>query len=465
MSIITYKTYGRNNVDEVLDVGGRVPKIRAVVFTEMADLVNADPDNNGGCSLRPGYLQRYDGDVRTMWANDDIILFQEGPALKRFNPDDFSSTFLNLLLDPDTDANFCDVNGLVMYSDGTIIRKVYEGTDYGLTATTEEFKVPTPAGQVMAEFYRKLLVGVGAELCVSDPDTVDYMDSRLCRFPMGGRILMIAPVDDGVYLSTDKKIYFLAGGNQFEWSQPRGVRKVADYPAIKGSDIRMKAEKTGLEKVDGNLVMFATEMGYCYGLNGGFLLNVTEGKVRPGVFEAGTAVLREGGTRGRHYLAVLRTAAGAFHGEVVNTNTQGAARYEGYDFRAVVQHKGRLFGCNANGIFEFTGKDDNGAEIQASGLSGVSSCGNDTVMYFPYAHLTLRCEGEMEFTLAVDEKTPISYPVAWGEGREGIHRKPRKLAKGVSGGQAQIGWRNVDGCDFYLQQVELEVLPTNKRVK
>jgi hypothetical protein len=39
------------------------------------------------------------------------------------------------------------------------------------------------------------------------------------------------------------------------------------------------------------------------------------------------------------------------------------------------------------------------------------------------------------------------------------------LAKGVKGGQAQIGWRNVDGCDFYMQQVELEVLPTNKRVR
>lgn len=464
MSIVTYKAYGRNNVDNALNVGAQVPKIRAVIFTELVDLVNADPDNNGGCSLRPGYLQRYDGDVRSMFANDDIILYQEGPALKRFNPADYSSSFLNLSLDPDVDANFCDVNGLVMYSDETILRKVYEGADYGLTATTEEFKVTTPAGQVMAEFYRKLLVGVGSELCVTDPDSVDYMDSRLCRFPFGGTILMIAPVDNGVYLSTDTKIYFLAGGNQMEWSQPRNVRKVADYPAIKGTAIRMKAEKTGLEKVDGNLVMFSTEMGYCYGLNDGVLLNVTEERVRPGVFAAGTAVLREGNT-GRHYLAVLRTAAGAFHGEVVNTKTQGAARYEGYDFRAVVCHKGRYFGCNANGIFEFTGKNDDGAAIQASGLSGISNCGSNTEMFFPEVHLTLRCEGEMEFSLAVDEKAPITYPVSWGEGTEGIHRKLRKLAKGVKGGQAQIGWRNVDGCDFYMQQVELGILPTNKRVR
>lgn len=466
MSVVTYKHYGRNSVEDVLNVGAPVPKIRQLIFTEAADLVNADPDNDGGCSRRSGYVQRYVGDVRTMFANDDIFLFQEGATLRRFDVATYGATFLNLSLNPAVDANFCDVNGLIVYSDGTLIRKVYQGVDHGLTATTEDFKEATPAGQVMAEFYRKILVGVGEVLCVTDPDTVDYMDSRLCRFPLGGTITMIGPVDDGVYVSmVGRGTYFLVGGNQMEWSQPRNVRKVADYPAIPGTLVRMKAEKTGLEKVDGNLIMFATPRGYCYGLNGGVLLNATMDKVCPGdEFVSGTAILREQG-RLRHYLTVLRTAAGLFHGEVVNTRTQGCGRYENYGFRKIVQHKGREFGCNSAGIFELTGDADAGLPIHATGVSGVSGCGADVIKYFPEVHLVGRCAGQMEFSLAVDEKPAKTYPVTFAEGRDGVHRKLRKLAQGVTGGYGQIAWSNVDGCDFYLQQVELGVLPTNRKVR
>jgi hypothetical protein len=461
MGSVTYKTIGRNHIDDPLDVGAQVPKIRKLIFTEMVELVNADPDDNGGCSLRPGFVKRYSGDVNSMFANDDIFLFQEGTTLKRLNPADFSSTFLNIAIDDAADVAFCDVNGLVVYSDGTTVRKVSNGIDYALTVSTEEFKEATPAGTVMAVFYRKLLVGSGGVLHVTDPDTVDWMDSRLCRFKMGNEITMIAPVDDGVYVSTEEKIFFLAGSDQYEWSQPRNVRKVADHPAIKDTAVRMKSEKTGLDKVDGNLVMFATEMGYCYGLNGGMLLNATQDKVRPGPFASGTAVLREN-SGSRHYLAVLRTGD-TYHGEVVNTKTQGAAEYRGYNFKSIRCYQGRYFGCNSDGIFELTGLTDDGADIQASGLSGVSDCGTDATKGFPDAYLTVRCDGELEFSLSVDEEEAVSYPVMEEDDREGVHKRRCKLAKGERGGHVQIGWSNVEGSDFYLGQIELMVQPSAER--
>ena len=462
MPIITYKAYGRNNVADPLDVGAPVPKIKAVVFTEMVDLVNADPDNNGGCSLRPGFVKRYDGDVRSMFANDGIILFHEGSALKQFNPDTYGSSFLNITLDPAGDVAYGDVNGLIVYSDGTIIRKIYQGADHALPVPTATFKEATPPGQCFSVFKQHLLVGQDDGFVVTDPESVDEMDSRLCRFPMGGPAVMIVPVDGGLYVSTDTRVFFIAGAGLPQWLAPDAVREVVDVPAFPGTAITLKGEQTGLKDVTGNICMFATSMGYYYGLPGGVVLS-TRDKVRPGVFAAGTAVLRELNGM-RHYLAVLRTAGGAYHGEVLKLETMGAARYTGYDFRSVVSHKGRLFGCNEEGIFELTGKTDDGLPIQASGLGGISNCGSDRIKYFPSVHLTMRCEGQMEFSLAVDEKPAIPYPVDFAEGREGIHKKLRKLAKGVTGGQAQIGWKNVDGCDFKLQQVELEVLPTNRSV-
>lgn len=463
MPTITYKHYGRNNVDDALNVGAPVPKIRQLIFTEGTDLVNVDPDNDGGCSRRGGFVQRYTGNVRSMFANDDIILFHEGTALKRFDPDVYTSTFLNISLGATADVAYSDVNGLIVYSDNTIIRKIYAGADYPLATPTAEFKLPVPAGRCFARFKQHLLVGQADGFVVTDPESVDEMDRRQCYFPLGGPTIDILPIDGGLYVSTDTRTLFVEGHGLPQWLQPGAVREVLPVPMIPGAGILLKGCHTGLKDVFGNICMFATSMGYCYGLPGGMLIS-TEAKVRPGTtFTAGTALLREMDGL-RHYLAVLRTAAGAYHGEVVNAKTQGAARYTGYGFRSVVCHKGRLFGCNAAGIYEMTGETDNGTAIEGTGTSGVSSCGSDSIKYFPYAYLSGRCEGEMEFTLTVDEQTPRSYPVTFAKGREGIHRKLRKLAQGISGGQAQISWRNVDGCDFYLQQAELDVLPTKRKV-
>ncbi len=461
MPTIIYKHYGRNNVDDALNVGAPVPKIRRLIFTESVDLVNVDPDNDGGCSRRGGFVKRYSGNVRSMFGNNDIILFHEGTALKRFNPDTFGSTFININVQSGADVAYQEVNGLIVWSDGTIIRKVYGGTDYPLTAPTAALKVATPPGRCFSMFKHHLLVGQNDGFVMTDPEIVDEMDSRQCYFPMGGPAIEILPVDGGLYVSLDTSTYFVEGHGLPQWLQPGAVRKVLDVPMIPGAGITLKGEQTGLKDVSGNICMFATSIGYCYGLPGGIVIT-TRDKVRPGTFVAGTALLREQNGM-RHYLAVLRTAAGAFHGEVGNVKTQGAARYTGFDFRSIVPHKERLFGCNANGIYEVTGTTDDSVAIEASGLSGVSTCGSDTVQFFPYAYLAGRCEGEMEFTLTVNESKTISYPVTWGKGTEGVHRKPRKLAGGVKGSQAQIGWRNVDGCDFYLQQVELETVPTHMR--
>lgn len=459
---VIFKSYGRNNVEDPLDVGSPVPKIRQLIFTEVVDLVNADPDNDGACTLRPGFVKRYSGNVRSMFANDDIILFHEGPALKRLNPNTYAATFLNLSLDQTGDVAYCDVNGLIVYSDGAIIRKVYQGVDYALATPTAALKEPTPPGRCFAVFKQHLLVGQDDGFVVTDPATVDEMDSRQCYFPLGGPAIEIVPVDGGLYVSTDERTYYIEGHGLPQWLQPGTVREVLAIPIIPGTAIRLTGEQTGLDNVSGNICLFATSVGYCYGLPGGIVIT-TRDKVRPGAgYVAGTAVLREVDGM-RHYLTVLRTAGGEFHGEVVNVKTQGAARYSGYDFRSIVRHKGRLFGCNAEGIFELTGTTDNGTSIEARGLTGITDCGTGMIKSFPDSRLTLRCSGQMELTVAVDEGEPVTYPVEWQAGREGIHKKRRKLARGVRGGRVQVGWRNLDGCDFYLGQIELDVEPSQSR--
>lgn len=313
MPDISYTFRGMNNVDDPLDVGAPVPRIRQLRFTEAVSIVNADPDNDGRVALRPGYVKRYSGDILSAWANDEYILFHEGILLKRLSLIPGATTHsLKIGLSESQPAVFCEVNGLVVYSDGTIISRIWQGKDYPMPVPTEQFKIPTPAGQCLALFYRRLLVGALDILYVSDPDTVEQMDDRLCRFPLGGRIGMIAPVDDGVYVSTDARIYFLGGHGPHEWSQPGAVVKVADYPAISGTDIILNAGLTGIEGAKGNLALFTTAKGFCFGLNGGNLINTSEWTVHPETSDRGTAIVREENGLA-HYLVAMGAAGSPFN--------------------------------------------------------------------------------------------------------------------------------------------------------
>ena len=311
MAKVSYKFSGMNNVDDVADVGAPIPKIRQLIFTQGVELVNVDPDNDGGCALRPGQLRRYSGDVAAMGAADaDGFYFQEGLLLKRLNVPAFTSTVIYVGLRGE--VVFQVVNNVIVYTDGYVIRKIYRGADYPLPEPTQQFKIQTPAGQCLALFYRRLLVGVRDVLYVTDPDTVDQVDSRFCEFPMMGWINLIAPTDEGVFVSTDKGIYHLAGRGPLAWKEPGAVTRVADYPAISGTAVTLKAELTGFNNVAGNIAQFMTPRGVCYGLNNGMLVNVTEETVHPSGATRGTAVLREQGGL-VHYLAVLRDAAEQFN--------------------------------------------------------------------------------------------------------------------------------------------------------
>ena len=161
-------------------------------------------------------------------------------------------------------------------------------------------------------------------------------------------------------------------------------------------------------------------------------------------------------------------------GWVINTMHNGGAQYSGYNFRSLVKYQNRYFGCGPSGIFELTGKDDNGQPIQASWLSGISTAWDDDhLKYFPYAyptsqvdnsrnvsppHTAPKCFGAsygkaLQLTLNADpdpESTPQIYDVV-------INRV--KLADGVSGRHVQVGFNNVNGAGVKMDKIDLTVVP------
>lgn len=75
---------------------------------------------------------------------------------------------------------------------------------------------PAPIGTVTAFWRGRVLVAQGSTLWASLPHAPHLFDLRRDFKQMVGAITLIQPVDDGVYVGTDKDLYFLAGT---QWDQ------------------------------------------------------------------------------------------------------------------------------------------------------------------------------------------------------------------------------------------------------
>lgn len=162
-------------------------------------------------------------------------------------------------------------------------------------------------------------------------------------------------------------------------------------------------------------------------------------------------------------LADFISIAEVFQPIVMNVKTLGAAVYTNYGFNSLFKGSdGFYYGCNSSGIFRLTGKNDNGSQIAASVVSGISDFNQRLQKHLPDAYLALRNEGSMELSITTDEATRRTYPISARDGQQGLHTKRCKLARGIKGRNVQIEIRNVAGSSFDLQGVDLITEPTSR---
>jgi hypothetical protein len=130
--------------------------------------------------------------------------------------------------------DYCYQAGVVFYTNNEVNGMVKSGASVAWKESAWEddasiigFNAPPPAehlaynaGRIYFSSGNLLNYTEFARLGIYDPATNGE------QFP--GHILMIVAVADGLYVSTDEAVYFLAGLNPKEWTS----RKVLDYPAI-----------------------------------------------------------------------------------------------------------------------------------------------------------------------------------------------------------------------------------------
>lgn len=149
-------------------------------------------------------------------------------------------------------------------------------------------------------------------------------------------------------------------------------------------------------------------------------------------------------------------------GWTVNLATGGHTQFTNWQFNSLFELNGQRYACNDTGLFRLGGNRDGDTVIDGCVISGVTDFGTMKLKYINSAYVHLRTDGDVAFRMVADEQRNRSgYHISF-DGRQGIHRRRRKLAKGVKGTVWQAEMRNVDGADMEVAKVEL-LLAKSKR--
>lgn len=204
----------------------------------------------------------------------------------------FKLTELPASLDPDVIAKKVYVtapNGETLYWVGTLPADQAEflyvaQLPHESTCQTEHLAPPPPASE-LTSYNGMILVATDRAVRISEPYQWELFDLRK-GFNTATRPVLLAAMNDGVYLGTEEYIAWLPGDRP----ERMQFQQVADYGVIPGTSIMTQAELVGGEK--GPAVVFASKRGICVGLDGGVVKNVTRGRFSYPVQDRGAAVAR-----------------------------------------------------------------------------------------------------------------------------------------------------------------------------
>ncbi len=282
------------------------PTSRSGQPTESTYLItgeNINIDKTGFVSRRDGYVLSKAGTYQHVWSGDGQKAY--GLYGNNLVMLDKYLTITTLITGIGmSEMVFAQLADVVYFTNGNTIGSIENGVvsypvDPGMIN-----KAVIPPGNMLAFFNGRLLVVDGSILYVSDGGgAFDRYDLETGVWPFPETMAMIAPVEDGIFISSDK-LYFLNGASPEDWE----VVAKANYKAIKGTSYNAQNIIVGV--ADGGTevlsvaVVFMTEEGICIGSNGGKFYNLTELHYDMPVVIKGTSIIRK--FKGAHqYMAVV----------------------------------------------------------------------------------------------------------------------------------------------------------------
>ena len=259
---------------------------------ELSRAVNVHIERTGRrISRRKGTVRKVSGSFHSGFAGSTGILcvqeHTETAALYRVNSD-YTLTGLRDDLTRFRHMSYAEANGRIYYANGRENGYVENGgsfawlrSEYVGHVTDKELFDP-PVGHHLAVMGGYMLIAEDNVLWVSEE--FDYSAFNLANRYMDliDRIVMVRVVNDGVWVATQSRTFFLSGLEPEKWAiavtVPYGVQEYSSTEeAVPESRIGIQTP----QGIQGNGYLWLSDRGVCWGGPGGQFINLTERKIDP----------------------------------------------------------------------------------------------------------------------------------------------------------------------------------------
>lgn len=447
---------------------------------------NWDIDDNGNAIVRGGYTQVTSTDVGRM--HGDLCV--SSGAISRFDGETITELSA---LGLDNNCEFVDVNNVVVFSDNTIIGIISgdlvtqidqpsnwvdvldletwiknnypaDPADYDSNFEVDAFKLATFAGQCLEFYNGSLYLAVDNFVYVTETFNIEKMDIRynvVAGFP--GTVTMISAVTDGLFVGTDKGLYFLLGSKTFR--SPEGTisggfkpTKLSQCSVFSRSAIKISPDHVQSVKSDSEVTVFATEYGIMAGLPGGSIVSLSKSCFDMSLWSGPVAAIHRMNGEISQYLASFDQNT-----VVVNLNTGGHSVYSNFSFYSFTLIGSDYYGSRDTGVFKLFGSNDDGDQIDATIITPSPDFQSRKLKSISNLYVHGRSQGEFELKITADEDDSCDGIIVEFDDRSGIHsRRAKGLPLGLKGTNLQLGISNVDGKSGTISQISISITESQR---
>ena len=250
----------------------RVPFDKTTGITDLAVAVNVNIDSTGRVGRRKGFAATTRTEnIHSIWCGGGACLFVTASSLSLLGTD-YTYTAVATVT-PGAPVSYFQLEKRTYWMNGYEKGYVEAGLNHSwekgryVGPDTSRLLSDPPIGHLIAFAYGRAFIAQGPVIWYSEPFALGAFDLARNFLPFEGRITMMQPLHGGMFVSTEAETYFLPGRD------PQGTEpgKVADYPAIRGTDVTVDLSKIGAGELTGIGAMWASTKGICVGTPDGRL--------------------------------------------------------------------------------------------------------------------------------------------------------------------------------------------------
>lgn len=224
------KTKGLNTVIDCSESG--YSQSSGVSF--LAEALDVCVSDTGKIVRRSGFVKKTSGDYHSMFSYLGLSLLASGDSIYRLNPD-YSTTLVKSGLTTGATYDYVGVNEDVYYTNGHEIGiigknaewKSWSFTQYVGPVKNKTFQQP-PVGHLITYHNGRMYMAVDNAVFHSEPFFYAAFDFARGYIPFSSRIRLLKAIPDGIFIGTEKEIFFLKGTGPADFQ----METVADYPAL-----------------------------------------------------------------------------------------------------------------------------------------------------------------------------------------------------------------------------------------